>query len=128
MAVSLLTAEEEHDLGLDVEGRFAKQHGIKFVSLPIVDRGVPSSLQDFVRLVDDLRHTLEGGHNVAIHCRQGLGRSPLVAAATLVNAGIDPKSAFKAVGTARGVRVPETSEQQHWLEKIFTDHLALARH
>lgn len=125
--VSLLTAEEEHDLDLNDERGMAKQHGLRFVSLPILDRSVPASVQDVVALVEDLRHALEAGQNVAIHCRQGLGRSPLIAAATLVSAGVDPKAAFEAVGAARGVSVPETREQQYWLEKTLTDHLALAR-
>jgi len=128
VVVSLLTAEEEQDLSLGDEGRLANQHGIRFISFPIVDRGVPSSIQTVVGLIGDLRHSLETGRNVAIHCRQGLGRSPLIAAATLVSAGVDPQSAFKTVGAARGVTVPETPEQQNWLEKVLMNHLALARH
>lgn len=42
--VSLLEKDEEKQLELDDEGRLAKANGIQFISFPVVDRGVPTSI------------------------------------------------------------------------------------
>ena len=57
----------------------------------------------------------ESLRNVAIHCRQALGRSPLVAAAALVQRGMTATAAWESVARARGRPVPETEEQRLWL-------------
>jgi len=43
------------------------------------------------------------------HCRQGLGRSPLIAAAMLVRDGMTPTEACDAIAIARRL-MPETDE------------------
>ena len=48
---------------------------------------------------------------MVVHCRQGIGRSGLVAACLLVRKGISPGAAVEMVSAARGVSVPETTEQ-----------------
>ena len=125
--VSLLSTEEERDLELDNEAELSRAQGIRFVPFPVVDRGVPSSLPSTVELLKDLRDDLQAGKTVAIHCRQGIGRSSLIAAGLLVTAGIDPQAAFSAVGSARRLAVPETPEQRLWVERLWSDHLALVR-
>ncbi len=127
VVVSLLTPEEERELELSDEGRLARMHGIRFVSFPVVDRGVPSSLPDTVTVLGDLRNALQAGKNVAIHCRQGIGRSALIAGGILVAAGVEPHTALEMVGSARGLTVPETPEQRDWVERVLADHLAFAR-
>jgi protein-tyrosine phosphatase len=52
---------------------------------------------------------------VAIHCRGGIGRSSLMAAAVLVQLGAAPEQAWDTVSVARGMPVPETEEQRAWL-------------
>lgn len=126
LVLSLLSREEEEELGLIDEGRLAAEHGIRFVSFPIADRGVPASLEATVTLLGDLRNTLEAGKKVVVHCRQGIGRSALITAGTLVTAGIEPQSALETVASARGLPVPETPEQRAWVERVLGDHLALA--
>src|SRR5437867_3496073 len=73
--VSLLEKNEETHLGLSDEGRAAEASGIQFVSFPIPDRGVPASVESTVSLLRSLNHSLGQGENVAVHCRQGIGRS-----------------------------------------------------
>jgi hypothetical protein len=51
---------------------------------------------------------------IAVHCRQGLGRSPMLAAGLLVLAGMAGEDAWEQVEAARGVTVPETAEQRAW--------------
>jgi protein-tyrosine phosphatase len=128
VVVSLLTPGEERELELSDEGRLALVHGIQFVSFPVVDRGIPSSLPDTVTMLGDLRSELQAGKNVAVHCRQGIGRSAIIAAGLLVASGVEPQTALEMVGSARGLTVPETPEQRAWVERVLADHLAFARH
>ena len=127
VVVSLLESNEETDLDLADEQRLASLHGIRFVSFAIPDRGVPSKLSEFGNLLGDLRRELESGKTVAIHCRQGIGRSALVAAGVLLSSGMDPAEALKTVAEARGLPVPETRHQRNWLEGALSDYLSAAR-
>lgn len=113
--VSLLERAEVRELGLCSEPAVCEQHGISFVSFPIPDRGVPSSVHAFAALVASIRRDLIAGVAVAVHCRAGIGRSGLVAGGVLVALGQSPQNAFSLAGQARGVAVPDTHEQEAWL-------------
>jgi protein-tyrosine phosphatase len=113
--VSLLTDDEIADLDLTREAKLCQAQGLQFLAFPIVDRAVPSSRRatlDFARKLDK---TLAEGKNLLIHCRQGIGRSALIAACLLVLSGMDAETAFQRVSAARGVSVPETPEQRKWV-------------
>ena len=58
--------------------RLCRVNGIEFVSFPIVDRSVPSSVEAFSEQVIKLAEQLADGKNIAVHCRQGIGRAALV--------------------------------------------------
>jgi len=45
VGVSLLENEEAAQLNLTEEGPSAERHGITFISLPIPDRGIPTSFE-----------------------------------------------------------------------------------
>lgn len=81
---------------LEQEASLARAHGIRFVSLPIEDRGVPSSLSEASSVVAAVNEMLKRGTNVAIHCRQGIGRSGMIAAAVLTTTGIGPDALSSA--------------------------------
>lgn len=49
------------------------------------------------------------------HCRYGIGRASLLAAAVLVREGVDADEAWQRIGVARGHVVPDTDEQQHFI-------------
>jgi len=118
MVVSLLEPDEAAQLALEDEASAATARGIAFRPLPIPDRGVPASKESVAQLAREIVEALEAGRSVAVHCRQGIGRSGLVAGAVLVAMGKAPASALKAVGAARGLEVPETREQRHWLDEF----------
>ena len=59
--VSLLTPDDNEELGLTEEGRIARQLGMTFVSYPIPDRCTPSDLASFRALVADLRAKVRAG-------------------------------------------------------------------
>jgi protein-tyrosine phosphatase len=115
IVVSLLETEEIATLDLAAENELSRANRIEFRSLPIADRGVPKSRESAAALVDDLVAELRAGKNVAVHCRQGIGRAAVVAASVLVRLGIDPGTAIEQVGAARGRSVPETPEQRQWI-------------
>lgn len=121
--VSLLEAHEADDLELKSEREFAEARGIRFVSFPIPDRGVPSSKTATLGLLSKLDTALEEGKNVGVHCRQGIGRSALIAASLLIGTGMSPAQAIATVSSARGVKVPETPEQLQWIRQIAAGHL-----
>lgn len=115
MVVSLLEPEEEAQLVLEGESATASATGIEFTPFPIPDRGVPPSHASVAELVNGIVDALDSGRNVAVHCRQGIGRSAVIVGAVLVAAGEAPQSAFRTIHESRGVEVPETDEQRRWL-------------
>lgn len=127
VVVSLLSKDEEEQLDLSDEHRLAGLQSIRFVSFPVTDRSVQASLETTVALLGDIRAELEAGRNVAVHCRQGIGRSALIAAGALAAAGLEPHAALETVSVARGLPVPETEEQRHWLEGLLARQLSLVR-
>jgi protein-tyrosine phosphatase len=114
--VSLLTSDEEESLDLEKEPSLVKEQGMKFVSFPIVDRQVPGSQSELTGMLEKLNADLSSGKNVLIHCRQGVGRTGLVAACLLVTKGWDPAKAVEQISSSRGVSVPETGEQRRWID------------
>ena len=119
--LSLLTPDEERDLDLGDEARQVRTQGMHFTSFPIPDRQVPTSEAKLAEILGRVADALSNGKNVLVHCRQGIGRSGLVAASLLVKKGISPGAAIESVSAARGMPVPETAEQRDWI-----DHYAVA--
>ncbi len=115
VVVSLLTREEQSDLNLSEEESLCRANNVEFVSFPIVDRNVPSSAEAFSDQVAKLAERLADGKNIAIHCRQGIGRAALIAICILIWSGLEPTAAIERVGAARGCVVPETAEQRRWI-------------
>lgn len=116
--VSLLTTDEYRDLDLAEEQKAVTSQRLQFLSFPIADRQVPSSERRFREMIKDLNRRLSAGQNVLVHCRQGVGRTGLVAACLLIKNGMSPGAAVDAVSAARGVPVPETTEQRDWIERF----------
>ena len=113
--VSMLTDEEAEELGLNDESAECAAAGISFVSVPIPDRSVPSDTNAFLCSVEQLVARVREGRYLAVHCRASIGRSTVLAASILVRLGWDAKTAFDAIGAARGCSVPDTSEQKQWV-------------
>lgn len=118
LVVSLLEPSEnrEFDLGEEQEG--ARRNGLNFIGYSIPDRGVPVSDREFVESIDQIYRALDAGVNVAVHCRQSIGRSGLIAAALLITAGDSVDKAVQHVSQFRGVAIPETDAQREWLSRI----------
>ena len=121
VVVSLLTREEDFDLGLVNERELVHRLGLTFISFPIADYSVPTSNKELRQLVSELAQSLTAGGNVGIHCRQGIGRSSLVAACVLVTSGKSADAAFQRISSARGRSVPDTPEQRNWVAAFASD-------
>lgn len=61
--VSLLTSQESKEMHLQEEASLSRAHGIRFLSLPIEDRGFPDSLSEAVSVVATLNEMLTRGTN-----------------------------------------------------------------
>ena len=116
--VSLLEPAEVSELELASEPSLCVSRGIKFLSFPIPDRGVPASSAAFDSFLAPVVQTLRAGGSVGVHCRAGIGRAGLTAACILVRAGIPYPLAFPAISRARRVKVPDTEQQESWVRRF----------
>lgn len=126
VVVSCLTSEEEVELGLREEAACCLQQGIIYWAFSIRDRGVPAFSSKTFRFLEQLHTYLSQGQHLALHCRQGLGRSVLMAACLLVLSNFSPDQAFDMLSRARGCPLPETEEQRAWV-MAFASHSSLRR-
>jgi len=116
--VSALTSSEIYELELDNEKEYCEKYGIRYLSYPIRDRDVPDSQKLFYEFTQQLSLELLQSKNIIIHCRQGIGRSSLLAAG--VYRHIKEQNAsdiFKEITLYRTSQVPDTKEQISWLDK-----------
>jgi protein-tyrosine phosphatase len=112
--VSALTNSELAELQLSAEPELARQAGLTYISFPIPDRGAPEGAAA-TDLAGRLEERLAGGEFIVVHCRAGIGRSSLIAAAVLVREGLSPAEAWELISAARGLSVPDTEAQRAWL-------------
>ena len=119
--VSLLTADDNEDLGLTGEGQIAEQLGMKFISYPILDRCTPSNLASFHALVASLRDQVRAGKSVGAHCRGCIGRATVLIASVMIALGWDASQALQKIERARGFPIPDTPEQLEWILNFHLD-------
>lgn len=117
VVVSLLTPGEVAELDLKHEAELAEKRQMKFVSFPIPDRQVPASRSALAATLEKVNADLASGKNVLVHCRQGIGRTGMVAACLLVTRGRNPSAAVDQLSALRGVPIPETPEQRNWIDQ-----------
>lgn len=127
VVTSLLTPAEVAELDLQEEAALSREEGVEYHAFPIPDYSVPRSRQDLAELVSRLEAALEAGKSVAVHCRQGIGRSSLLVASVLVSRGEDPEESFRRIEKARGRPVPDTSEQREWVAQLVSEAPGLSR-
>lgn len=125
--VSLLTRAEIDEFDLDNEAAFCQQHNIVYLSFPIIDRSVPAFSDTTFVFLQQLQTYLSQNKQIAIHCRQALGRAVLIAASLLVLNNFSPKQAFLELSRVRGYPVPETEEQKAWVESFWYHHSSINR-
>lgn len=115
VVVSLLEREEIDDLGLAMEAALCEDNGIQYLSFPIPDRDVPDDAAVAMRFAASIANK---GAAIAIHCRAGIGRSSVMAAAVLISSGVEPSAALSAIQMARRLPIPDTDAQRDWVLKL----------
>jgi protein-tyrosine phosphatase len=116
--VSALTTTELPEVDLTEEPQAARDAGLQFISIPIIDRGIP----DPAVVLPHLRRLAERlgvGDHIVTHCRFGIGRASLLAASVLVLNGLPPEQAWTRVEQARGFVVPDTPAQRAWPDALL---------
>jgi len=127
VVVSLLTPEEVQEMDLAQEAEYCRENHIEFVPFPIVDRSVPESRASTLQLIERLEADLARGKRINVHCRQGIGRSGLIAAGILIAKGVPGVEAVERVSKARHSPVPETLEQRTWIESFASSLTRVSR-
>lgn len=86
------------DLGQAIEAR-----GLLWRHMPIADYGVPTAAfeSQWQTQGREIRSMLRSGANVLVHCKGGLGRAGMMAARLLVELGMAPEEAIRAVRRVR---------------------------
>jgi protein-tyrosine phosphatase len=116
VVVSALTLGEASTRKVLAEDELCAQLGLTFIRFPIGDRDIPDAeIDDLIREILDY---LNAGRSVVIHCRAGIGRASLLAACTLVRAGVSAEEAVARISLARGVAVLETDAQREWVRQF----------
>jgi protein-tyrosine phosphatase len=116
--VSLLTGVEMREFGLMDECARCSESGVSFISFPIDDMNVPRDVEAAIELVHSLEQKLNDASHIAIHCRQSIGRSGLIAASLMVMHGEKVDEVVANLSEMRGRPVPETDEQLQWLRSL----------
>ncbi|MBR30536.1 MAG: isochorismatase [Spirochaetaceae bacterium] len=93
-----------------------QRRGLSTLSFPILDQHAPGQ-HGFEEALDWMDRQRLDGKAVLIHCVGGLGRSGLMAAAYLMQKGLDLQTAVETVRQARSERAIETSEQMDFLKQ-----------
>lgn len=117
--VSAQTDDERVECDLIEQAAVVTAAGLEFVCVPIEDRTAP--LGDVVgEPLASLYARYRAGAHVVFHCWAGIGRSSLLAAVLLGMDGVEPESAWRLISAARGFPVPDTGEQEAWLEEWWS--------
>ncbi len=115
MLVSMLSQAEIYALEMDDESTICAGEGITFVSQSLADRSTPDGTSKLDTLIAQLATAVRAGHHVAVHCRLGIGRSGMIGACVLVRLGFTPADAIFVLSQARGMRIPDTADQEKWI-------------
>ena len=108
--VSLLEEHEITALGLNEEPNLCKAHEIDFMNIPFKDRDVPP-LAIIQTLVPQLLNEILDGHQIAIHCHGGVGRTGILANCLLIESGVTASQALTLISEARQCPSPNIDTQ-----------------
>lgn len=118
--VSLVSAQELVESGLDDWPALCSAHGVVGWHAPIADRQVPDAAFEiwWQHHAPILQNTLSQGHAVALNCWAGLGRTGTVAARLLM--ACEGVSADTAINWVRQIRPGsvETASQVAYLQQL----------
>jgi len=120
-ASAVVTLIEDFEFGMlgvpDFKARVSSD--FRWLWLPIRDGDIPDGdfEQRWTAAGPELQERLAGGERVLVHCRAGLGRTGMIASRLLVEAGMTPLQAIRAVRQARRGTV-ETAPQEQYVLRL----------
>jgi protein-tyrosine phosphatase len=127
-ASAVVTLIEDHEfpaLNVDRFGDAVRDRNMQWYHLPIADLSPPDDdfEKNWIQAGRELRLRLRNGLDIVVHCKGGLGRSGTVAAKLLVELGMEPAKAIKAVRKVRPGAI-ETKAQELYVsqQKPVRDH------
>lgn len=117
VVVTLVEGFELEALQVAALGQAVASRGMRWLHLPIVDVGVPSSAFEraWREELPVLLATLEQGGKVLVHCKGGLGRAGMVAAFLLIETGDPPEAAIRKVRAVRPGAIETTAQERYVL-------------
>ncbi|PKM43066.1 MAG: hypothetical protein CVV05_16095 [Gammaproteobacteria bacterium HGW-Gammaproteobacteria-1] len=103
LVLTLVEPAELKELKVPQLGHEIRRRGIDWRHLPIADYSVPTETfeQQWVTQGREIRAMLRNGDDVLVHCKGGLGRAGMIAARLLVELGMAPTEAIRAVRRER---------------------------
>lgn len=113
--VTLIEPHELEKLKVTALGPEAEARGIDWLHMPITDVSVPDHRFETgwrkhgPRLLNGIR----AGERVLVHCKGGLGRAGTVAARMLVELGLMPDEAIRAVRKVRKGAIETPEQEKH---------------
>ncbi len=116
IVVSLIEAHEFSFLDVEALPDVVAERGMQWRHGSIRDRHPPHQqfMLGWPTLKGELMDELSSGKNIFIHCMGGLGRTGVVAAMLLIEAGYSANQAISAVRTSRPHTI-ETSAQEDFV-------------
>jgi ADP-ribosyl-[dinitrogen reductase] hydrolase len=101
--VTLLDGSELTTLGVKELSNKTVSHNLVWLHLPIRNLSIPDEKFDeqWVWAGPRLNQWLREGHRIVIHCKEGVGRAGIVAVRLMIEMGMLPGQAIKAVQMAR---------------------------
>lgn len=92
---------------------------LEFLHLPTIDNDAPT-LKHLEQGVDFIHQHTDEGKGVYIHCWEGLGRGPTMAASYLVSTGMTPDEAWNKICEVRPFIRPTEAQTQQLI--AFANH------
>lgn len=124
--VSLIEDHEFEALGVDDLPEKVKASGLEWHHLPIMNRDVPYEAfeEQWTSSGRKLRQRLGRGERIVLHCKNGFGRTGMIAARLLVELGEFPEAAVRGIRAARPGAIETPRQKQHvYLCRSVTDPL-----
>jgi len=124
--VTLLDGSELHSLGVNALPRKAIAHHLLWFHLPLQNLSIPDEQFDIrwawagPRLCQSLRE----GQRIVIHCKEGIGRSGLVAARLMIELGTPPEQAINSIQKARPGSLQLYSHEKYCYSLAIDRHAA----